>query len=141
MNKKILFGAIVTVIVLTGITFAVNFVVNNTGIEKKILEIHKLNKLKDGSWEIVGKTLNINDEIVISVYNPDGVVITEDKIFANSDGDFSTKITTGGPLFRHAGFYKITAQQNNDLEPDDFHTFEITELEVQGKLDFIKPNP
>lgn len=78
--------------------------------ENSLITLTGMRDLFDGNaWEIYGHTSE-SAQISILVYNPNMILATEDKIFANSDGDFSTVITNGGPLFT-SGTYIIIANQ------------------------------
>jgi hypothetical protein len=98
----------------------------------------ELNFLHNSSvLKFVGKTTNVDQEIGFLVYNPNGTPIFADTSFANSDGEFKSLITTGGPLWRQVGNFTFAIQQGEKLYPDNSRTFEMTEEMVQGRLDFM----
>ncbi|RDJ31634.1 MAG: PEFG-CTERM sorting domain-containing protein [Crenarchaeota archaeon] len=66
----------------------------------------------EGSTTITanGHTTSFND-ITLTVKAPNGNVVSIAQILPDINGNFEKKITTGGPLWKQDGFYKITAQQ------------------------------
>ncbi len=123
-DKKIIFG--ILLVIVAAIIIVTTISVNDVQVFEDALEVHELKNLDGGlTWELIGKTTKIEQEIQIFIYNPDGILISEDKKFANPDGEFSVLITTGGPLWKESGFYKVTAQQGNMLDPLNSRLFEI----------------
>lgn len=123
VNKKLIFGILIVIIATIVI---VTISVNDVKVSEETLEVYELKNLDGGlTWKLVGKTTKIEQEILIFVYNPDGILISEDKKFANPDGEFSVLITTGGPLWKESGFYKVTAQQGDTLDPRNSRLFEL----------------
>ena len=64
--------------------------------------------------EITGQTSKINEDVTFSVTSPNGNLVSVDQISPDTNGDFATDISVGGPLWSQDGAYTVTAQQGND---------------------------
>ena len=70
--------------------------------------------VEDGSniISISGETTSNVTDVIIRVISPNGQnVVTVDQVTPDANGDFSTDISVGGPLWSQDGMYKITATQ------------------------------
>ncbi|MCV0367510.1 MAG: hypothetical protein K5798_09660 [Nitrosopumilus sp.] len=135
MNKLLIFVIVIISVSLLSSVFVIfsNYVESDDAITDI-----ELNILRDGAaLELVGKTTNVVQELTFSIYNPDGILISEDTSFANLDGEFKSVITTGGPLWRQIGNFTFVVQQGEKIHPNNSRTFEMTEEMVQNRLDFI----
>ena len=67
-----------------------------------------------GSTEITitGNTDKISQDVTLTVTAPNGNVVSVSQVSPSINGDFTSTITTGGPLWKQDGFYTVTAQQN-----------------------------
>ncbi|RNJ74786.1 MAG: PEFG-CTERM sorting domain-containing protein [Nitrosopumilus sp. B06] len=63
---------------------------------------------------VTGTTDRLREDITITVTTPNGNLVSARQISPDLDGTFSDVITTGGPLWSQDGFYKVTAQQNDN---------------------------
>jgi predicted secreted protein with PEFG-CTERM motif len=63
--------------------------------------------------EITGITSHANDDVVFTVTAPNGNLVSVDQVSPDSNGDFATDISVGGPLWSQDGAYTVTAQQGN----------------------------
>ena len=64
--------------------------------------------------EITGQTSKTNEDVTFSVTSPNGNLVSVDQISPDTNGDFATDISVGGPLWSQDGAYTVTAQQGND---------------------------
>ncbi len=64
--------------------------------------------------EIIGMTDRTNSDVTLTVTAPNGNVVSVDQITPNSNGEFMTNITTGGPLWKANGDYTVQAQQGEN---------------------------
>ena len=89
------------------------FVSNDPNVTKdKGLEIYADAIEGSTTIEITGTTDRVSQDITITVTTPNhGNVITVDQVSPNLDGEFSSVIEIGGPLWKQDGEYIITAQQ------------------------------
>ena len=71
---------------------------------------------EQGSDTIVinGSTDRISMDVTITVHAPNGNVVSIDQVSPMSDGEFTSTITVGGPLWSQDGIYTVTAQQFKD---------------------------
>jgi len=65
---------------------------------------------------VTGSTTSSVTDITFRITSPNGNLISVAQITPNSDGTFSTEITTGGPLWKENGFYTIMANQGLSSE-------------------------
>ena len=63
--------------------------------------------------EITGITSKTNEDITLTVTSPNGNLVTVDQISPDTNGDFATDISVGGPLWSQDGAYTVTAQQGS----------------------------
>ena len=71
-----------------------------------------------GSTEILitGTTDRLAQDISLTVTAPNGNVVAAEQTTPTLDGEFSTILMTGGPLWKEDGIYTVTAQQFNNEE-------------------------
>lgn len=65
---------------------------------------------------VSGSTTSSVTDITFIVTSPNGNLISIAQVTPNSDGEFSTEIISGGPLWKEDGFYTITANQGLSSE-------------------------
>ena len=65
--------------------------------------------------EITGDSTRANEDVVFTVTAPNGNLVSVDQVTPDSNGDFATDISVGGPLWSQDGMYTVTAQQGNGL--------------------------
>jgi len=63
--------------------------------------------------EITGTTSHANNDVVFTVIAPNGNLVSVDQVTPDSNGDFATDISVGGPLWSQDGAYTVTAQQGS----------------------------
>ena len=61
--------------------------------------------------EITGQTSKTNEDVTFTVTSPNGNLVSVDQISPDTNGDFATDISVGGPLWSQDGAYTVTAQQ------------------------------
>ena len=54
-------------------------------------------------------TDRVSEDITLTVTAPNGNVVSIDQVSPMLDGQFTSVITTGGPLWKQDGFYTVTA--------------------------------
>ncbi len=81
-------------------------VIRNAG-----LEIYADAVIGSTTIEITGSTDRVSTDITLTVTAPNGNVISIDQVSPMLNGEFTSVITTGGPLWKQDGFYTVTAQQ------------------------------
>ena len=64
--------------------------------------------------DISGWTDRVSQDITLTVTAPNGNVVSVAQVSPMLDGQFTSVITTGGPLWKQDGFYTVTAQQFDD---------------------------
>ena len=62
---------------------------------------------------ITGHATSSNTPVTIMVLAPNGNVVSIDQINPGSDGEFTSTIGVGGPMWKQDGVYSITAQQGS----------------------------
>ena len=62
---------------------------------------------------ITGHATSSNTPVTIMVLAPNGNVVSIDQINPDSDGEFTSTIGVGGPMWKQDGVYSITAQQGS----------------------------
>ena len=91
-----------------------------------VIELDAIKQSDSSSvWTITGRTTDLKSEIILNLYNPENMFVTRDFINPGNDGGFSTSITTGGPLFKMSGHYRITLQQGDTEIPQVSRLFEV----------------
>jgi predicted secreted protein with PEFG-CTERM motif len=63
--------------------------------------------------EITGITSHANNDVIFTVTAPNGNLVSVAQITPDSNGDFATNISVGGPLWSQDGAYTVTAQQGD----------------------------
>jgi predicted secreted protein with PEFG-CTERM motif len=63
--------------------------------------------------EITGQTTRTTEDVVFTVTAPNGNLVSVDQVSPDSNGDFATDISVGGPLWSQDGAYTVTAQQGS----------------------------
>ena len=91
-----------------------------------VMDLDAIKQTTSSTWQITGRTSDIEQQVILNLYNPDDVFITWDVIVPDSDGEFSTIIATGGPLFQLSGHYKVTLQQGDVITPQISRIFDVT---------------
>ena len=77
--------------------------------------------------EITGQTSKTNEDVTFSVTSPNGNLVSVDQISPDTNGDFATDISVGGPLWSQDGAYTVAAQQGNDSMFKDSVEVEIAD--------------
>ncbi len=83
------------------------------------LEIYADAELGSTTINIIGTTDRVSEAITITVISPNGNIVKIDQVAAMLNGEFTTVITTGGPLWKQDGFYTVTAYQNDNPKYSD----------------------
>jgi len=78
------------------------------------LEIYADAVLGSTTIDISGWTDRVSQDITLTVTAPNGNVVSVAQVSPMLDGQFTSVITTGGPLWKQDGFYTVTAQQFED---------------------------
>lgn len=65
---------------------------------------------------ITGNTKSYSTDITFTVTSPSGNLISIAQVSPGTNGDFSTEIISGGPMWKENGFYTITANQGLSSE-------------------------
>ncbi len=78
------------------------------------LEIFEEAEIGSNIIKIVGTTDRVSQDISLTVTAPNGNIVSIDQVSPMLSGEFTSVITTGGPLWKQDGFYTVTAQQYND---------------------------
>ena len=78
------------------------------------LEINAEAEMGSTTIEITGLTDRVNQDITLTVTAPNGNIVSIDQVSPMLDGEFTSVITTGGPLWKQDGIYTVTAQQFDD---------------------------
>ncbi len=73
----------------------------------------------DTEINIQGKTIWTDRDVVLTVFSPSGNLITVAQVTPTLNGDFSTSIQIGGPMWKDDGIYTVTAHQGNSSELKD----------------------
>ncbi len=92
----------------TGI-FVPNVITRDAGIE-----IYAEAEIGSTTINIIGETDRVSEAITITVISPNGNIVSIDQVVAMLNGEFTSVITTGGPLWKQDGFYTVTAYQNDN---------------------------
>ena len=89
--------------------FVPNVVTRDAGIE-----IYAEAEIGSTTINIIGTTDRISEAITLTVTSPNGKIVSIDQVVAMLNGEFTSVITTGGPLWKQDGFYTVTAYQNDN---------------------------
>jgi len=92
----------------TGI-FVPNVTTRDAGIE-----IYAEAEIGSDIITIIGMTDRASQDITITVISPNGNVVSIDQVSPMLNGEFTSVITTGGPLWKQDGFYTVSARQFDD---------------------------
>ena len=90
------------------------------------LTIYAMAEIGSTTIEITGSTDKLYQDITLTVNAPNGNVVNLAQVSPDDDGEFTSVITTGGPLWKQDGIYTVTAQQF----PNTLYTA-ITEVDIQ----------
>jgi len=60
---------------------------------------------------ITGTTDRVSTDVALTIIAPNGNVVSIDQVSPSLNGEFTSVITTGGPLWTQDGIYTVTAQQ------------------------------
>ena len=78
------------------------------------LEIYAEAEIGSNIITITGETDRVSQDITLTVTAPNGNIVSIDKISPMLNGEFTSVITVGGPLWKQDGFYTVTARQFDD---------------------------
>ena len=81
-------------------------VTKNAGIE-----INAEAEMGSDTIVITGTTDRISTDVALTIIAPNGNVVSIDQVSPSLNGEFTSVITTGGPLWTQDGIYTVTAQQ------------------------------
>ena len=109
----------------TGIILAYSY----PDIRDKGLEINAEAEMGSDIIEITGMTDRASADVTLTVVAPNGNVVTIDQVSPADNGEFTSVITTGGPLWTQDGIYTVTAKQF-----DDFAYTASTEVDIKDGL-------
>ncbi len=70
----------------------------------------------DNKIVVTGSTSSSSTDITFTVTSPNGNLISIAQVTPGTNGEFSTEIITGGPMWKEDGFYTITANQGLSSE-------------------------
>jgi predicted secreted protein with PEFG-CTERM motif len=65
---------------------------------------------------VTGSTVSSTTDITFTVTSPNGNLISIAQVTPGTNGEFSTEIISGGPMWKEDGFYTITANQGLSSE-------------------------
>ncbi len=97
----------------TGI-FVPNVITRDAGIE-----IYAEAEIGSTTISIIGTTDRVSEAITLTVISPNGNIVSIDQVTAMLNGEFTSVIATGGPLWKQDGFYTVTAYQNDNPKYSD----------------------
>jgi len=75
------------------------------------LEIKAEAEMGSDTIVITGTTDRISTDVALTIIAPNGNVVSVDQVSPSLDGEITSVITTGGPLWTQDGIYTVTAQQ------------------------------
>ena len=78
------------------------------------LEIYAEAEIGSNIITITGETDRVSQDIVLTVTAPNGNIVSIDQVSPMLNGEFTSVITVGGPLWKQDGFYTVTARQYDD---------------------------
>ncbi len=78
------------------------------------LEIYAEAEIGSNIITITGETDRVSQDIVLTVTAPNGNIVSIDQVSPMLIVEFTSVITTGGPLWKQDGFYTVTARQFDD---------------------------
>jgi len=92
-----------------------SFVLNLPNIGRDAgLEIYAEAEIGSNMITITGETDRVSQDITLTVTAPNGNIVSIDQVSPMLNGEFTSVITTGGPLWKQDGFYTVTARQFDD---------------------------
>lgn len=65
---------------------------------------------------VTGSTISSTTDVTFTVTSPNGNLISIAQVTPDTNGEFSTEIISGGPMWKEDGFYTITANQGLSSE-------------------------
>jgi len=93
------------------------------------LEIYAEAEIGSNIITITGETDRVSQDITLTVTAPNGNIVSIAQVSPMLNGEFTSVITTGGPLWKQDGFYTVTARQF-----DDPKYTASTEVDIKGGL-------
>ena len=100
--------------------------------------IINIDKSSYSSGEIISISGKVQDPLGIGItlmmINPNGNIVSIAQMEVDSDNQFNTKITLGGPLMKNAGIYTIKVVQdknNQGLASFEFGVVDMPEIELE----------
>ena len=100
--------------------------------------IINIDKSSYSSGEIISISGKVQDPLGIGItlmmISPDGNIVSIAQMEVDSDNQFNTKITLGGPLMKNAGIYTIKVVQdknNQGLASFEFGVVDMPEIELE----------
>jgi len=75
------------------------------------IEINAEAEMGSNTIVITGTTDRISTDVALTIIAPNGNVVSIDQVSPSLNGEFTSVITTGGPLWTQDGIYTVTAQQ------------------------------
>jgi len=70
----------------------------------------------DNKIIVTGSTTSSTTDVTFTVTSPNGNLISIAQVTPSTNGEFSTEIISGGPMWKEDGFYTITANQGLSSE-------------------------
>ena len=89
------------------------------------LEINAEAEIGSNIIEITGMTDRVSTDITLTVVAPNGNIVSIDQVSPALNGEFTSVITTGGPLWKQDGDYTVTAKQIDSSAYTDSTVVEI----------------
>jgi len=83
------------------------------------IEIYAEAEIGSDTITITGTTDRVSTDITLTVTAPNGNRVSIDQVSPMLDGEFTSVITTGRPLWKEDGFYTVKAQQFSDSKYTD----------------------
>src|SRR3972149_4978813 len=107
------------------IIYAPELPFDNDGVFKRLIH-PPLPSFRDGVYTVIashedkiivaGSTISSTTDITFTVTSPNGNLISIAQVTPGTNGEFSTEIISGGPMWKENGFYTITANQGLSSE-------------------------
>jgi predicted secreted protein with PEFG-CTERM motif len=93
------------------------------------LEINAEAEMGSDMIEITGTTDRLSTDITLTVVAPNGNIVSIDQVSPRLNGEFTSVLTTGGPLWTQDGIYTVTAKQIDSSAYTD-----STEVDIKDGL-------
>ena len=93
------------------------------------LEINAEAEMGSDMIEITGTTDRLSTDITLTVVAPNGNIVSIDQVSPGLNGEFTSVLTTGGPLWTQDGIYTVTAKQIDSSAYTD-----STEVDIKDGL-------